>query len=86
MRLGSSTPGAKGGSSAFLSSLLRLAVLAFAAAGAVALLFVGVFVLLPLVFVGGIALHFYIRRRLRQAHRREHNDVIEAEYTVIKGD
>jgi hypothetical protein len=35
--------------------------------------------------VGGIALSFYLRRRLRQAQRKQPRDgVIDAEYTVIE--
>jgi hypothetical protein len=35
--------------------------------------------------VGGIALHFYLRRRMRRALWRQPEDgVIDAEYTIIE--
>jgi hypothetical protein len=39
-------------------------------------------VLLPLAAAAGLALHLYLRRRLRRA-RRPDDGVIEGEYTVL---
>jgi hypothetical protein len=76
----------------FWASAIRLAV---GISLGLALLFVAftafVFVL-PLVLAGGLALHFYLRRKLRQAREeaRRHAPhaatatVIEGEYTVIE--
>jgi hypothetical protein len=41
-------------------------------------------VVLPLVLLGGIALHFCLRRRLRQARRRSWDGAIDADYTVVE--
>ena len=49
-----------------------------------AILVVGLFFVLPLMLIGGIALHFYLRRRLRQARQRSWDGAIDAEYTVIE--
>jgi len=64
--------------------LVGLALMAFA--------FFTLAILLPIALVAGIVLHFYLRRRLRQAQRqaRSHprgpaqDGVIEVEYTVIE--
>ncbi len=40
-------------------------------------------ILLPIAVIGGVALTFYVRRRLRRAAAR-HPAVIEADYTVIE--
>ncbi|HZH52365.1 MAG TPA: hypothetical protein VEZ16_10860 [Microvirga sp.] len=56
--------------------LLGLALMAFA--------FFTLAILLPIALVVGIALHFYLRRRLRQARKHGQNDVIEVEYTVVE--
>jgi hypothetical protein len=55
--------------------LLSLALLAAA--------FVAFAVVLPLILIGGIALHFYLRRQLRRARQRPSERVIDVEYTVI---
>jgi hypothetical protein len=62
--------------------LVGLALLAFA--------FFTLAILLPIALVGGIALHFYLKYRLRQARRHPQkrqsgpNDVIEVEYTIVE--
>ena len=44
--------------------------------------FTALLVLLPIALLGGLALHIYVRHRLRQV-RRHHSDlVIDGEYTV----
>jgi Flp pilus assembly protein TadB len=63
--------------------MLRLAVLISAALALLAITLVGLFVVLPLLIVGGIGLHFYLRHRLRQARRHPADGVIDAEYTVV---
>ena len=68
------------------SVMIKLALLILAAAALLAITLIGLFIVLPLMLVGGIALHFYVRRRLRQAQqRRQRRDgVIDAEYTIIE--
>ena len=67
----------------FWGVLLRLAMLISAALALLSITLVGSFVVLPLLIGGGIALHFYLRHRLRQARRRPADGVIEAEYTIV---
>ena len=67
----------------FLDTVIRLTVMTAAGAAVLAMMFVGFFVVLPLMLVGGIASYFYLRRRVRQAQKREQSDVIDAEYTVV---
>ena len=81
----------------FWNTLIRFGGLIVAVAAVAAMALVGLFVILPLMVVGGIALHFYIRRRLRQARQFQQQqqrsarssgppgdgDVIDAEYTII---
>lgn len=64
--------------------MLRLAVLITAALALLAITLVGLFVVLPVMIAGGIALSFSLRRRLRRAQRRPKNGVIDADYTVIE--
>lgn len=48
--------------------------------------FTALVVVIPLALVAGLALHFYIRRRLRQAAQRRtpsEGPVIEGEYVVV---
>jgi hypothetical protein len=45
---------------------------------------VSLFIVLPVMLIGGVALHFYLRRRLRQARQRSWDGVIDAEYTVVE--
>jgi uncharacterized SAM-binding protein YcdF (DUF218 family) len=63
--------------------MLRLAVLITAALALLAITLVRLFVVLPLMIAGGIALSFFLRRRLRQAQQRSKGSVIDADYTVI---
>jgi Flp pilus assembly protein TadB len=73
------------GSGRVWSLMIRLAGLLLAGAVLLAVVLVGLFVVLPIMLVGGIALSFYLRRRLRRAQRRQPEDgVIDAEYTVIE--
>ena len=46
-------------------------------------IFVPLFVVLPLLLLGGAASYFYLRRRMHRARRHAPDDVIDAEYTVI---
>jgi hypothetical protein len=65
--------------------MMRLAGLLLAGAALLAAIVVGLFVVLPIMLVGGIALSFYLRRRLRWEQRRQPEDgVIDAEYTIIE--
>ena len=66
------------------ASTMRLAGLLLAGVILLAILVIGLFFVLPIMLIGGIALHFYLRRRLRQARQRSWDGVIEAEYTVIE--
>jgi 4-hydroxybenzoate polyprenyltransferase len=64
--------------------MIRLAGLLLAAATFLAMMIIGLFLVLPIMVVGGLALAFYIRRQLRLAQRRRPQErVINAEYTVI---
>jgi 4-hydroxybenzoate polyprenyltransferase len=64
--------------------MIRLAGLLLAAATLLAMMIVGLFLVLPVMVAGGLALAFYIRRQLRRAQRRQPQEgVIDAEYTVI---
>jgi len=64
--------------------MIRLAGLFLAAAALLALMIVGLFLVLPVMLVGGFALSFYNRRRLRRAQRSQsRHGVIDAKYTVI---
>jgi len=74
------------GSRHFWRSTIKLALLVLIAIAVLALAFTTLLVVFPLALVGGIVLHFYLRRKIRQAQqtqRRFSHDVIEAEYTVI---
>jgi hypothetical protein len=64
--------------------MVRLAGLLLAGVALLAITLVGLFVVLPLVLLVGIALHFYLRRRLRQARQRSWDGVIDAECTVVE--
>jgi Flp pilus assembly protein TadB len=66
------------------SAMLRLSVLITAALALLAVTLVGLFVVLPLMIAGSIALSFFLRRRLRRAQRRPMDGVIDADYTVIE--
>jgi Flp pilus assembly protein TadB len=64
--------------------LLRLAGLLLAGAALLAIMLVSLFIVLPVMLIGGVALHFYLRRRLRQTRQRSWGGVIDAEYTVVE--
>jgi Flp pilus assembly protein TadB len=85
MRVSYAYQGAKTGPDRLWGTLIRLAVIVLAAAALLAITLIGLFIVLPLMLVGGIALHFYLRRRMRRALWRQSEDgVIDAEYTVIE--
>lgn len=75
---------AKIGSGRIWAPLLRLAGLLLAGAALLAIMLVSLFLVLPVMLIGGVALHFYLRRRLRQARQRSWEGVIDAEYTVVE--
>lgn len=84
MRVNYAYQGAKTGPGRLWRTLIRLAVIVLAAA-LLAIMLIGLFIVLPLMLVGGIALHVYLRRRMRRALRRQPEDgVIDVEYTVIE--
>jgi Flp pilus assembly protein TadB len=73
------------GSGRVFGPMMKLAGLFLAGAVLLAVILVGLLVVLPIMLVGGIALSFYLRRRLRRAQRKQPQDgVIDAEYTVIE--
>ncbi|PVE21861.1 hypothetical protein DC522_24425 [Microvirga sp. KLBC 81] len=75
----------KAGPGQIWSAMIKLAMLMSAATALLAITLIGLFIVLPIMLVGGIALSFYLRRRLRQAQRRQPKDgVIDAEYTVVE--
>ena len=67
-----------------LWALMRLAGLLLAGVALLAILVVGLFLVLPIMLIGGIVLYFYLRRRLRSARQRSWDGVIDAEYTVVE--
>ncbi|WP_230532051.1 hypothetical protein [Microvirga roseola] len=72
------------GSRPFWITAVRLAVLVSLGLTVLLLAFTILLVLLPVALVGGLALHLYLRRKLRQANRRPHpNRVIDGEYSVL---
>jgi hypothetical protein len=83
------------GSRPFWSVVLRLSLLAAAAVAALAFLVATLVVVVPVLVLGGLALHLFLRRRLSRAPRPstafEQKDrtysggeTIEVEYTVIE--
>jgi Flp pilus assembly protein TadB len=84
MRMNYSGHGIMASTNGFWGSLTRLIVLACAAAALLAVLLIGLFVILPLMLAGGIALHVYLRRRVRRAQQQPKDAVIDAEYTTIE--
>jgi Flp pilus assembly protein TadB len=70
--------------------MIRLAGLFLAGAVLLAVMLVGLFLVLPVMLIGGVALSFYVRRKLRRAQRQQpqgrqpQNGVIDAEYTIIE--
>ena len=77
--------GTNTGAGRFWRSMIRLGVLAAAGLALLTITLIGLFIALPLMLVGGIALYFYVRRRLRQfqAGQRPRDGVIDGEYTII---
>ncbi|MGO4524149.1 hypothetical protein AB4097_04720 [Microvirga sp. 2MCAF35] len=72
-------------SGGFLSVLVRLLAVAAAGIAILAIVLVGLFIVLPLLLAGGVALHFYLRRRVRRTQTRPQPDgIIDAEYTVVE--
>lgn len=71
----------------FWFSAVRFAVLASIGLAVAFVAFTALIVVLPLVLAAGLALHLYIRRKLRQAAAqrppRPRDGAIEVEYTVI---
>ncbi|MCB5177761.1 hypothetical protein [Microvirga lenta] len=67
----------------FWTSPIRMIVLVLLGLALLAFAFFTLAVLLPIAVIGGIALHFYLRHRLRKAQRRGQDGVIEVEYTVV---
>lgn len=73
-------------------SPIRMIVLVLASLALMAFAFFTLAILLPIALVAGIALHFYVRHRLRKAQRQaprqpqkpSQDNVIEVEYTVIE--
>jgi hypothetical protein len=74
-------------------SPIRMILLVLAGLAVMAFAFFTIAILLPIALVAGIALHFYVRHRLRRAQRQGRSphargsvrdDVIEVEYTVIE--
>jgi hypothetical protein len=85
MRMDYAGRSATTGSGRVWGSMMKLAGLILAGAVLLAVFLIGLFVVLPIMLAGGIALAFYLRRRLRQAQRRQPGDgVIDVEYTVIE--
>jgi Flp pilus assembly protein TadB len=80
------------GSQQFWGSTIRLAILVAFGLAVLLIAFTTFVVIPPLALAGGLALHLYLRRKLRQARQqyaRQHyarqadNLVIEGEYTVV---
>ena len=80
MRMDYAGQGIKACTRRFWGSLMRLIVLACAAAA----LLVGLLVVLPLLLAGGITLHLYLRSKVGEAQQRSKDGVIEAEYSNIE--
>ncbi|MBB3021716.1 Flp pilus assembly protein TadB [Microvirga lupini] len=65
--------------------MIRLAGLLLLAVALLAMMIVGLFLVLPVMLVGGLALSIYIRRQVRREQQRQSQEgVIDAEYTVIE--
>lgn len=87
MRIIYASQSSKAGPASLWSTMIKLALLVLSAAIVLAVTLIGLFIVLPLMLAGGVALSFYLRRRARQARRAPpENDVIDAEYTVIEHD
>jgi hypothetical protein len=65
--------------------MMRLAGLFLAGAVLLAMMLVGLFLVLPVMLIGGIALYLYLRRQLNRARRRPPADgVIDAECFIVE--
>ena len=67
----------------FLTTLIRLALLAAAVIVLLTVVLIGFFVVLPVMLFGGLASYFYLRHRIRRTRQHAQDDVIDAEYTII---
>jgi hypothetical protein len=76
MRMDDADRSATIGAGRVLALLMRLTGLILAAAALLAIMLV--------LLIGGISLHFYVRRRLRQARPRSWDGAIDVEYSVIE--
>jgi predicted DNA repair protein MutK len=67
------------------TSPIRLIVMVLVGIAILAAAFVTLAVVLPLLLIGGIILHFYVRRQLRKVQPRSQSSdrVIDVEYTVV---
>jgi uncharacterized membrane protein len=70
----------------FWSIMLKLALLTALVLAILLVAFAMFLVVLPVVLLGGLALHLYLRRKLRHMRRQASSGrvVIDAEYTVIE--
>lgn len=85
MRIIYALQGNKAGPGQVRGAMIKLALVISAALALLVITLIGLFIVLPLMLVGGIAGYFYLRRRLRHTQRRQPRDrVIDAEYTVIE--
>ena len=77
--------GRQHGRGSVLACHVRLGVLVAAGLALLTITLIGLFVVLPLVLVGSVALYLYVRHRLRrvQAAQRPRDGVIDAEYSVV---
>jgi hypothetical protein len=67
----------------FSTSPIRLIFTVLVGLAILAAAFVTLAVLLPLLLIGGVILHLYVRRQLRRARRPSSKHVIDVEYTVV---
>ena len=85
MRIIYAPPNNGAGPARLWGAMIKLAVLITAVAVLLAITLIGLFVVLPLLLVAGIALHVYLRYRLRHVQRPQPKDgVIDAEYRVVE--
>src|SRR5690348_12034107 len=72
----------------FWRTALRLAILSAAAVAVLALALTTVMIVLPILLIGGVVLHYYLRRKFRlfspRARARGEDNVIDAEYRVVE--
>ena len=85
MRIIYASPDNGAGPSRLWGVMIKLAILITTVAVLLGIMLIGLFVVLPLLLVAGIALHVYLRYRLRHVQRRQpKDDVIDAEYRVVE--